>query len=242
MSKIFKNDLGKKFLFFTNYKVMNSYLTNILKTNFPGIVVYISIEKIHVFDGYIKLTIVRDPYDRLVSLFFDKCRKHPKDVRNLTNQIYLQTNQAQLLAAYAKIANKEIEIVEPGEEIEMNTTLYDKFLANLELLESISFPEFLEIVAFLFASPSMDAHFFPQSKIMMRNNELVVDRFYKLENIKESWDEICSLLGVNLDLTYGVNRTNYEGPDEYKRFYTDEMKKKVYDLYRIDFENFEYAE
>jgi len=241
MSKIFKYDTGKKFLFFTNYKVMNSNLVKILNENYTGIRVYTSIDRINEFEGYIKLAIVRNPYDRLLSLFFDKCREHPKTVRYRKDKIYLQKNQAQILSAYAELTGKEIEIVESEKDIALHSPLYQKFLENLVALESIDFPQFVDITALIFDLADRDAHFAPQSTIMTRNNFLVIDRYFKLENIKEGWEEICNILGAKLELRHG-NRTNFEGPDKYKRFYSDKMKNKVCDFYRMDFENFRYMD
>ena len=240
MSKIYKNDSGVKFLFFTNYKVMNSNLVNILKEAFPDIKIYISIDMLKEFDEYIKLAIVRNPYDRLLSLFLDKCREHPRKVRKQSRRIWLQDNQAQVLSAAAELYNKKTVIVDPDKEIDISTTTYNRFLDNLAVLESLEFIEFVEITSYLFSLPSMDAHFFPQSRIMTKDGSLVIDKYFKLENISESWDKICSIIGRQIVLAEGVNRTNFEGPDKYKRFYNDGLREKVYELYKEDFENFGY--
>jgi len=240
MSKIFKNDTGTKFLFFTNYKVMNSNLVNILNENFPGIKVFTSIDKINEFEDYIKLVIVRNPYDRLLSLFFDKCREHPRKVRIRDNRIWLQNNQVQILNAAAHLFNKHTAIVRSEKEIDKRSSDYDQLLKNFSVLESLEFIDFVEITAYLFSQSSMDAHFHPQSWIMIRNGSMVIDHYYKLENIQQEWKEICALIGKQIVLNEGVNRTNFEGPDKYRKFYTDDMKKKVYDLYHADFVNFGY--
>lgn len=240
MSKIFKNDTGKRFLFFTNYKVMNSNLVNILNESFPGVKIFNCIDKIQEFNGYTKLAIVRNPYDRHLSLYFDKCREHPRKVRNRDNRIWLQNSQAQILVAAAHLFNKQSDIVDPSKEIEKNSSEYDQLLDNFEVLESLEFSDFVEITSYLFRQSSMDAHFHPQSWIMLKDGKLVIDHYFKLENINEEWKEICRLTGKELILVDGVNRTNFEGPEKYKRFYSEEMKKTVYNLYRTDFDNFNY--
>jgi len=240
MSKIFKNDTGTRFLFFTNYKVMNSNLVNILNQNFPGIKVFMSIDKIHEFEGYNKLAIVRNPYDRLLSLFFDKCREHPRKVRNRDYRIWLQKNQVDILKAASVLFDKHTDLVEPEKEIPKPSTLYDQLLENFSVLESLEFADFVEITAYLFSLPSMDAHFYPQSRIMMKDGKLMLDVYFSLEKINEQWEQVCRLTGKELVLSEGVNRTNFEGPDKYKKFYTEDMKRKISQLYRADFENFEY--
>ncbi len=242
MAKIFKNDAGRKFLFFTNYKVMYCNLGKILRRQFPGLKVLFSLGNVRDLDAYAKLAVVRNPYDRLVSLFFDKCREHPKRVRNRQDRVFLQTSQAQILKTGAAMTGAKTDVVEPGKEISLNSPEHEVFLANLAALESLGFPDFLRIVKALFTSPSMDAHFVPQSKIMTRENALVVDKVFKLETIKEAWGEICRFLDIQVELTEGMNRTNFEGPDKYKSFYTEEMKKEAYLLYKTDFDHFGYAE
>lgn len=243
MAKIYRNDSGAKFLFFTNYKVMNSNMAIILKKYFKDIHYYTSIKGIDkLLDDYLKLTIVRNPYDRLLSLYEDKCRVHPFNVRNRETRIFLQKNQAQILSAYSELTNQNIDIVKPEVEIEKHSHQYRLFLHNLSTLELISFSSFVEISEFLFDSPDMDAHFSPQSEIMTNDRKIVVDHVFKLESLQSSWGEICKLVGVEMQLTQGVNRTNYEGPEKYKRFYNKELKERVFRLYQSDFMHFEYLQ
>jgi hypothetical protein len=241
MSKIFQNDTGIKFLFFTNYKVMNSNLVGMLNQNFPGIKVYMSIDKIREFDGYNKLAIVRNPYDRVLSLFTDKCREHPRKVRSRDNRIWLQKNQVDILKAAAVLFDKHTELVEPEKEIPKPSPLYDQLLDNFEVLESLEFTDFVEITSYLFSLPTMDAHFFPQSWIMMKDGNLVLDEYFRLETINEEWAQVCRLAGKDMVLSDGVNRTNFEGPDKYKKYYNEDMRQVINRLYRIDFENFNYS-
>jgi len=242
MSKIYINESGKKFMFFTNYKVMNSIAGKLLRENFPDIKVFITPEKILHFDNHLKIAIVRNPYDRLVSLYFDKCRINPEDLRKRKENLFLQVNQAQLLAAYCKKENLVMEISEPGKTVEIKDDSYRILLKNLEVLEALTFHEFIELVALLFSEPSMDAHFIPQSTIMTKNDTLLIDRYFKLEQIDETWSDICELLGKEIPLYWGrgANQTNFEGPERYKRFYSNTLKETVYNLYKIDFDNFSY--
>ncbi len=243
MAKIYMNDSGTKFLFFTNYKVMNSNLAIILKKYFKDIRYYTNISNVNkALDHYLKLTIVRNPYDRLLSLYEDKCRAHPFKVKNREARVYLQNSQAQILKAYSELTNLNIDIIEPGVELMKDSPQYKLFLKNLSVLESISFSSFVNISEHLFKSSDIDAHFSPQSDIMTINTNLVVDYIFRLETLQENWGKICNLVGVEMQLTHGVNRTNFEGPAKYKRFYNKEMKDRVFRLYQSDFLHFEYLQ
>lgn len=240
MSKIYRNDEHVKFLFFTNYKVMNSNLANMLKYYFPGIHIYTSNKNLPDSNEYIRLAIVRNPYDRLLSLFYDKCRAHPFKIRNRDHKIFLQKNQAQIIKAYSELTGLDVRMVEAETEINRNSDVYHQLIKNLEVLESITFPEFVMITEHLFTKDNMDAHFAPQSDVMMRDHRLLVDHFFKLENIGESWSGICKLLSTNIVLSGGMNRTNFEGPEKYKRFYNEDLCIRVSRLYHKDFANFNY--
>lgn len=240
MALIFKNDVGKRFLFFTNYKVMYSALRKMLTLNFPGILVYTNHQNIQDLDDYFKISIVRNPFDRLLSLFFDKCRFNPGDLRNKKQNIYLQVNQVQILKAFSALYDKHVNIVEPLTKHEDNTESFENILENMTVLESITFNEFVQITSYVSKLNNVDAHFIPQSKIMTRNGKLIIDKVFKIENINENWGQICDMLNKEIPLIYGANRTNFEGPDKYQRFYDMDMKKLVFDLYQQDFENFGY--
>lgn len=219
---------------------MNSNLANMLKYYFPDIHMYTSNQNLPDLNEYIRLAIVRNPYDRLLSLFYDKCRAHPFKVRNRDHKIFLQKNQAQIIKVYAEITGLHIAEVEAETEINRTLVEYHHFVKNLEVLESIAFPEFVTITEHLFTKDYMDAHFVPQSDIMMIDDRLLIDHYFKLENIKDTWNEICKLLSTNMVLSGGMNRTNFEGPDKYQRFYDENLKERVYRLYYRDFLNFNY--
>lgn len=241
MSKIYKSEEPVKFLFFTNYKVMNSNLANILRYYFPNIRMFTSNANLPDYKEYIKLAIVRNPYDRLLSLFNDKCRAHPFKVRNRDHKIFLQKSQAQILSTYAELKGIPFDIVSIEKEIAINSEEYKSLLKNFEILETITFSEFVTITETLFTRDYMDAHFAPQSEIMMLENHLLIDHYFKLENISESWADMCKLISTDMILPGGMNRTNFEGPYKYKRYYDDSLKTRVFRLYQNDFENFNYS-
>jgi hypothetical protein len=152
----------------------------------------------------------------------------------------LQKRQAQILTAYAHLNGVEINLVDIEKEISKTSHDYQAFLKNLELLEKISFSELLLITAYLFDTSDMDAHFFPQSRIMSLDGKMIADNIFKLEKIDTEWKQICKLLSTNMLLSAGSNRTNFEGPDKYKRFYNTQLQQAVAHLYKVDFENFGY--
>jgi hypothetical protein len=58
----------------------------------------------------------------------------------------------------------------------------------------------------------------------------------RFESLDKSKDVLCSA-GIKLDFSKHVNRTTHES---YKKYYTSEMKSKIYNLYGLDFEMFGY--
>ena len=67
----------------------------------------------------------------------------------------------------------------------------------------------------------------------------IVDDIFKLENIQNEWKIICNKLQINLDLIKTEkNATQFKY--NYEEYYDDELKNIVYDLYKDDFEIFNY--
>ena len=80
-------------------------------------------------------------------------------------------------------------------------------------------------------------HFRPQfGFVCISGREPEVDFVGRLETINEDFDYICRVLGISNELPC-LNKSN---ADDWTMYYTDEMYRKVYRIYREDFEIFGY--
>jgi hypothetical protein len=80
-------------------------------------------------------------------------------------------------------------------------------------------------------------HFKPQHGFVCISGRVPeVDFVGRLETIAEDFDHICRVLKIRNELPY-LNRSN---SDDWTHFYTDELYRKVYTLYRQDFDIFGY--
>jgi chondroitin 4-sulfotransferase 11 len=70
------------------------------------------------------------------------------------------------------------------------------------------------------------------------NDNIIIDKFYKLENINAAVEDISKMIGREMTLhhikakTQGLPRT---------KFLTPEVKERIYALHKVDFETFDYA-
>lgn len=68
-----------------------------------------------------------------------------------------------------------------------------------------------------------------------QDGKIIVDFVGRFENLTEDWDFVCNkVLGQSSPLPH-KNKTNRRSTDSY---YTEEQKKRVYKLYKTDFDNF----
>lgn len=103
-----------KFIFIINYKVMYSSLYEILPIYFPEVKFYHknSAAKFN-FHDYPKFSIVRNPFSRVVSTFYGKCRKSPENSL-VQETAQLEYCQHQLLNTLKKIRNETYKVMEPA--------------------------------------------------------------------------------------------------------------------------------
>mgnify|MGYP006279717631 CR=1 FL=1 len=78
----------------------------------------------------------------------------------------------------------------------------------------------------------------PQSDwIYDKNGNLMVDFIGKVENLNEDIDKVFEIIGINGKIPH-LNKTKRK---KYKKYYTEETKKIVEGLYKKDIENFGYT-
>jgi hypothetical protein len=89
-------------------------------------------------------------------------------------------------------------------------------------------------------------HFYPQS-YFLKSDEYKLDFIGKFENIKQDWKYVVKRIEMKADKRGQLrdtlphsNKTSAQKRD-YMSEYTPEMKERVYDIYREDFEMFGYT-
>jgi len=132
-----------------------------------------------VFMDYIKFTFVRNPFDRLVSLYF-----------------YFRQNSRH--------------------KLNPDTTFHDFLTCRMNQYA---------------IKPQMDFISFEPAEIGS------CDFIGRYENLEDDWKVIAKTLGVANELPK-VNTTKH---DDYRKYYTHELKQWVYNNHLIDFETFNYT-
>ncbi len=81
-------------------------------------------------------------------------------------------------------------------------------------------------------------HFLPQVFwILNKNGKPEVETVLRLENLQNDFDEFCKIMGLG---NYKLQTTNTSKHKSWKEYFTGETKKIVQEIYREDFEFFNY--
>jgi chondroitin 4-sulfotransferase 11 len=82
----------------------------------------------------------------------------------------------------------------------------------------------------------------PQYKYLVDENEdLIVDHIGKYEHISEEWDRISEEIGIKDKIFYSsLSKQNASKHGDYREYYTNELADIVKDVYKKDFEMFNY--
>ena len=79
----------------------------------------------------------------------------------------------------------------------------------------------------------------PQVDFILDNNgEMLIDDFYKLEDIKQNYDKLSKKTATNFNLLPHVNKGNYHS---FKDYYNKESIELVSEIYRRDINFFNYT-
>lgn len=81
------------------------------------------------------------------------------------------------------------------------------------------------------------SHWRPMTHFVFNNGSKVVDFIGKHENFTEDYTVICQM--NNIKIPDNLNKKSTA--DTYMELYTPELKNKVYNLYKDDFEQFDYS-
>lgn len=117
---------------------------------------------------------------------------------------------------------------------------YDKKWSDANLVNFHSFKEFIYALKSPLIQKQMNSiiHFHSQSSFVCdEDGKLAVNYIGKFENIEEDFKYVCNKIGVKCTLLHENKTTKKK---DYSEYYTIEMKNIVYDVYKNDFELFNY--
>lgn len=172
-------------------------------------------------------------------------------LRNNTD--HLNTHQSYL----EYLNSNDIELVESYFSFAVCRNPYDRFISAFEFCTKISnelqdqnFNDFVMSlekkgdVAYL----SLPIHFIPQYKFITIKNIILVDKVIRFENLAEEWVSISKILNDSKHKTYTnlsnsldvVNATPSKFNKSIDDFCDEKLKEIIYNLYKKDFEIFNY--
>ncbi len=150
----------------------------------------ISRSKANLIEAEIKLAVVRNPFDRLVSCYKDKILKDNSDIKK----------------CYFGMFKKDMS--------------FEEFVSKV-----CAIPDFIS-----------DVHFKSQSAFLFQRGKPLFNTLLKFENLEQDFEPLRARLGLN-----NLPVLNSSKKDNYKQYYTPELKRKVYLRYKGDFDNFGYS-
>lgn len=112
----------------------------------------------------------------------------------------------------------------------------DKFWFNNNLVKFANFNDFVEnwlTDSNIYSFP----HFVPQFEYVIIAGKIMVDDVFKLENLEKDFQKIRNRLQINKELIH-LNRTM--SPQDNLHIYSRKCINKIHEIYRRDFEYFQY--
>ena len=82
-----------------------------------------------------------------------------------------------------------------------------------------------------------DLHLIPQFKYLVLDDNIAVDSVLHMERLNDEFNELCSKLNIETRL----EKRMVSKHKDYRYYYDENTRKKVYDLYQKDFELFGYT-
>lgn len=156
------------------------------------------------------------------------------------------------------LANNDPELVESYYSFAVCRNPYDRFVSAYEYLRTysdgtgwnLSFEEtvntFYNRGRFFYTNE--DYVWWPQARFVAIKKIILVDKIIRYETLAAEWPGIVQEIMKRVpegysrpkDLLDKVNVTEVRGGRSWESYYTPELKEKVYELYKRDFELFNY--
>ncbi len=187
-------------------------------------------------ETYSIYAIVRNPFSRTVSMFFDKCQDHPRKAIAGERDLMLHRSHSSILKSYYQLKGINSPLVPVDLKCNGNAKYERMCRENLKQLEAIQFEGFCEVLEIILASPDADRHFTPQANLLHKDGELIPEHVFKMENIEEEWMRLCQMLGRKMPLQQR-NKTKHR---HYRDYYNTNSRNIIAKLYTKDLEAFKY--
>ena len=95
----------------------------------------------------------------------------------------------------------------------------------------------IQLRDFLVLKYSNDNHHLSQVDFITKNEEIIVDKIIRFEELEEGWKEICNILGIEKKLPH-LNKSS--GVDHYSKYYDFETRRLLERIYWRDLDFFNY--
>lgn len=163
-------------------------------------------------------------------------------------------NQGNHTTFFDDMQNQDSELFESYFSFAVVRNPYDRFISAYEFasmdesFDKLNFNEFVKKCEnngynFYLNEP---IYFTPQFKFITIKNIILVDEYIKFENLNEEWPKLVKKINTlhnftpiksNLNV---INATPYKMNKNWEDYYTEETKEIIYNLYKKDFELFNY--
>lgn len=228
MGEVFVHREVPRFVWFTNYKAMFSSVYFSLMEHFPDVERNVSLPDGDDSDEFLTLAVVRDPYNRLESLYRDKCMIDPEMRLTGRRPMLLQPSQGQILQGLNELRGRSSGVARVWEDLSDDPEEATICTGNFDALKEVTFEEFVDVARIVLRRPDPDPHFQPQHVHLMRKGVLAPKHIFRMENITKGWVRICGMLGVSMPL----RRDNVASMGGKGSLYSNGLKDKAYALYR----------
>jgi chondroitin 4-sulfotransferase 11 len=84
---------------------------------------------------------------------------------------------------------------------------------------------------------SGQVHLLPMTSFISSGTNVLIDIYFKLEELNDNWERIKNIIKVNKNLIKTNTSKKIKDKEEWL---TPEIKDKIYQIYKTDFINFEY--